>query len=68
MVAEPAERVLGNPVPPAGVGDDERLLDGVLGAVEVAVPADEDGEDLRRQLAQQVLDLVHRQVPVACWR
>ena len=65
---QPAERVLGDPVAPVGVGDDERLLDGVLGAVEVAVPSDEDGEDLRRELAQQVLDLVHRQLRVACWR
>ena len=37
-------------------GREQRLLDGVLGGVEVAVPAHERAEDLRRQLAQQVLD------------
>ena len=35
---------------------EQRLLHGVLGGVEVAVPADERAEDLRRQRAQQVLD------------
>ena len=35
---------------------EQRLLDGVLGGVEVAGPAGEHAEDLRRELAQQVLD------------
>ena len=48
----------GTPSPASGRRDEKRLLDGVLGAVEVAVPPDEDGEDLRRELAQQVLDPV----------
>src|SRR6266516_6022511 len=41
---------------------DERLLHGVLGGVEVAGPPHDRAEDLRRQVAQQVLDprsLVH---------
>ena len=42
--------------PVRGRGE-QRLLHGVLGGVEVAVPADEHAEDLRRQLAQQVLDV-----------
>jgi hypothetical protein len=37
-------------------GSQQRFLDGVLGSVEVAKPANERAEDLRRQLAQQVLD------------
>jgi hypothetical protein len=37
-------------------GREQRLLDGVLGRVEVAIPANERAKDLRRQLAQQVLD------------
>ena len=51
-------------------GGEQRLLDGVLGGVEVAVPARERAEDLRRQLAQQVLDAggsVQRSPP-ACSR
>ena len=35
---------------------EERLLDRVLAGVELAVAPDERAEDLRRQLAQQVLD------------
>jgi hypothetical protein len=34
---------------------DERLLDRVLGGIEVARPTGQDGEDLRREVAQQVL-------------
>src|SRR4029453_9403908 len=48
---------------------EQRLLDGVLGQVEVAVPAHECAEDLRRQLAQQVLDTwrdVQRSPPAVC--
>ena len=33
-----------------------RLLDGVLAPLELAVPAHQPAEDLRRELAQQVLD------------
>jgi hypothetical protein len=46
-------------------GGDQRLLGGVLGGVEVAVAANHRAEDLRRQLAEQVLGLgapVHLQV------
>ena len=54
---QPAAWALGNPVPrPVLSGSEERLLNGVLGGVEVAVPANERPEDLRRRLAQQVLD------------
>jgi len=35
---------------------DERLLDRVLGRVEVACPSGDDAKDLRRKVAQQVLD------------
>ena len=37
-------------------GREQRLLDRVLARVELPVPAHEHAEDLRRQLAQQVLD------------
>ena len=42
--------------PVVGRGE-QRLLDGVLGGVEVAGSAGERAEDLRRELAQQVLDI-----------
>src|SRR5439155_26884529 len=48
---------------------EQRLLNGVLGGGEVAVPANERAEDLRRQLAQQVLDVgLHLQFlpPAVC--
>jgi hypothetical protein len=41
---------------PVPGGRDQGLLDGILGGAEVAVPANKGAEDLRRQLAQQVLD------------
>jgi hypothetical protein len=49
---------------------DQRFLDSVLGSVEVAVPANESAEDLRRQLAQQILDtgLRGQRLPPAVWR
>src|SRR4029450_5777146 len=54
---EPAARFLRHAVlRPPRRGREQRLLDGVLGQVEVAVPAHERAEDLRRQLAQHVLD------------
>src|SRR6478736_10324142 len=54
---EPAARFLRHAVlRPARRGCEQCLLDGVLGSVEVAVPAHERAENLRRQLAQQVLD------------
>src|SRR6185503_12423316 len=68
---EPAARLLRDAVPrPARRRDDERLLDGVLGRGEVAVPADEHAEDLRRELAQQALDLPWdvQLMPPACCR
>ena len=53
---EPAARIgreaLSRPV--VG-GRDQRLLDRVLGGIEIARPAGQDGEDLRREVAQQVL-------------
>ena len=51
-------------------GGEQRLLDRVIGRVEVAGSACERTKDLRRQLAQQVLDVrrqVQRALP-ACWR
>jgi hypothetical protein len=39
-------------------GREQRLLDGILRGVEVAVPANERAKDLRRKFAQQVLDRV----------
>jgi hypothetical protein len=68
---EPAARLLRNPVSRPALGRrDQRLLDGVLGGVEVAVPANESAEDLRRQLAQQILDtgLRGQRLPPAVWR
>ena len=63
-------RLLGNPVSrPAFGGGDECLLDCVLRAVEVAEAAGERAEDLRRKLAQQVLDSgldVQRSPPAVC--
>jgi hypothetical protein len=54
---QPAARLLRNAVPrPVQRCGEQRLLDGVLGRVEIPVPARERAEDLRRQLAQQVLD------------
>jgi hypothetical protein len=47
----------------------QRLLDGVLRSAEVAVPANERAEDLRRKLAQQVLDVgrnIQRSPPAVC--
>jgi hypothetical protein len=67
---QPAVRLLGNSVsgPALGRGD-QRLLDCVLRAVEVAEAAGERAEDLRRKLAQQVLDSgrdVQRSPPAVC--
>ena len=56
---EPAARVVGNAVRgPLDRGGQERLLDRVLGGVECAVAPDQRTEDLRRELAQQALDIV----------
>jgi hypothetical protein len=55
---QPPARLRGNSVTgPVQGGRQQRFLDGVLGSVEVAIPADERAEDLRRQLAQQVVDV-----------
>ena len=43
------------PWPMIGRGD-ECLLNRVLGRVEVASPSGDDAKDLRRKIAQQVLD------------
>ncbi len=51
---------------PSGSGGQQRLLHGVLGGVELAVPAHEHAEDLRCERTQQVLDRPggHTSVPV----
>ena len=55
---EPAARVVGNAVRgPLDGGGEERLLDRVLGGIERAVAPDQRTEDLRRELAQQALDV-----------
>ena len=55
---QPAARAVGYPLGrPLQRGREQRLLDRVLGGAEVAVPADQRGEGLRRDLAQQTLDL-----------
>ena len=67
---EPALRLLRDSrAGPAVGGRDERLLDGVLRRVEVAVPARERAKDPRREVAQQVLDLTLRRQrwPPAVW-
>ena len=65
LVDEPAfgcpDEPRGGPVrdavawPVIGRGD-ERLLDRILGRVEVACPSGDDAEDLRREVAEQILD------------
>jgi len=52
---QPREGLVGRPLGGPPGGGEQRLLRGVLGAGEVVIAADEHGEDLRRQLAQQVL-------------
>ena len=55
---QPATRAGRDAVPrPVHGRREQRLLDGILGGVEVAVPAGEHAEDLRRELAQQGLDV-----------
>ena len=55
---EPAARVVGNAVRgPLDRGGEECLLDRVLGGVERAEAPDQRTEDLRRELAQQALDI-----------
>ena len=54
---EPRGRLSRDAVPGPVIGrGDERLLHRVLGGVEVACPSGDDAEDLRREVAQQVLD------------
>ena len=69
---QPGTRVGRDALPrPMVGGGDQRLLDGVLGRVEVARAAGERAKDLRRQRAQQVLDIgwdAQRAVPPAVWR
>ncbi len=45
---------------PLGCGRQQCLLDGVLAGVELAVAPDQCAEDLRRELAQQVLGAADR--------
>src|SRR5487761_1405950 len=53
---EPASGIIGNALGgPLNAPGQERLLHGVLAFLEAAVTADERAEDLRRQLAEQVL-------------
>jgi hypothetical protein len=55
---QPAARVAGETFGgPLGGGRQQRLLHRVLGGVEVPVPPNQRAEDLRRQLAEQVLGL-----------
>ena len=55
---EPTPGVVGHPFSrPLQRSRSQRLLGGILRQVEVAVAADHRAEDLRRQAAQQVLDL-----------
>ena len=68
---QPAARLLRNAVTrPAQSRGEQRLLDGVLGRVEIAEPANQRAEDLRRELAQQVLDAARhvQRGPSAVWR
>jgi hypothetical protein len=54
---QPGAGVVGDAVArPGRVRGDEGLLGGILGGGEVAAPAGEDADDLRRQVAQQVVD------------
>jgi hypothetical protein len=54
---EPCGGPLGHAVAgPVVRGGDERLLDGVLGRIEITTPPSDDAEDLRRKIAEQVLD------------
>ena len=54
---QPAARAVGHSLGrPLHGGGRRRLLHGVLAPLELAVPADQHAEDLRRELAQQVLD------------
>src|ERR671924_1834911 len=54
---KPAPRVLGHAVRrPLDCRGEQRLLHRVLAGVEPAVPANQRAEDLRRELAEQVLD------------
>lgn len=54
---QPAACIWRDPVArPMFRGGEQRLLDGVLGRVEVAGSAGERAEDLRRKLAQQALN------------
>jgi hypothetical protein len=67
---QPGARLRGDPVArPVHGCREQRLLDGVLRSVEVAGPASEHTEDLRRQLAQQVLDIARhvQRSPPAVW-
>ena len=50
-------------------GGQEGFLDGVLGRIEVPGSAGQRAKDLRRELAQQVLDIgrdVQRPPPTCC--
>jgi hypothetical protein len=54
---QPAARAVGHALGrPLHGGGEHGLLDGVLASLELAVPAHQPAEDLRRELAQQVLD------------
>ena len=54
---EPGARLRGDALAwPVVGGRDQRLLDGVLGRVEVGRAAGQGAENLRRERAQQVLD------------
>ena len=67
---QPRPRVLGDSRSgPLKGARQQRFLHGVLAQVEPAIPADEDAEDLRRERAEQVLNIGvprHRSEPVMC--
>jgi hypothetical protein len=67
---EPPARIRRHAVSrPVVSGGDQRLLDGILGRIEVARAPGQDGEDLRRQVAQQVLgQVVAQRTPPAVAR
>src|SRR5512133_2052502 len=68
---QPGPRLRGNTVlRPVQRGREQRLLDCVLCSIEVTVAANERAKDLRRQLAQQVLDTGRhvQRLPPTSWR
>ena len=67
---QPPARAVGHAaLGPAGCGLQQRLLDGVLAQIQLAVAAEQRAEDLRREISQQVLGVSwrgHISVPASC--